>query len=578
MRRALLLCGFSLAMAIVAPAQPLTTLYSFCSQQNCRDGSDSRSALVRATDGNFYGTTADGGAKGEGTVFGITPDGTLTTLYSFCMIDDCSDGSQPLSSLVQYTDGSFYGTTSYVGTVFKILADGSFTTIYTFCKSDCSDGGGPTAGLAYGSDGNFYGVTRYGGSPDSDGTVFKITPDGMLTTLYRFCPNAPNCSDGATPLGGLVQGKDGDFYGTTSLGGAHSHGTVFKIAPGGMLTTLYSFCALENCADGKSPLAKLVQGTDGNFYGTTPAGGANGWGTVFTMTPEGALTTLYSFCSQPNCADGLQPFSELVQGTDGNFYGTTTFGGVNEAGTVFKITSDGTLTTIYSFCSEQQCNDGAYSYTALLQTTDGSFYGTTSSGGKFANGIVFRLMLYPALSVSKSGKGTVGSVDGHIYCGSACLYLYKPGTQVTLSAVPALGYTFSGWSGCDNMNGSYCSVTMSDAKNVAATFESVSNLNLTSLTFKPTYVRGGRLSAGTLTLSGPAPEGGLGVALSSDHPGVVHPPSFVVVPGGKSSVGFPVNTFRVKSETTVMITATVGSSEISGTLVVGATFLPPSVK
>jgi uncharacterized repeat protein (TIGR02543 family) len=172
--------------------------------------------------------------------------------------------------------------------------------------------------------------------------------------------------------------------------------------------------------------------------------------------------------------------------------------------------------------------------------------------------------------------GTVSGVDGHIYCGTMCSHLYDLGDELTLSAVPSPGYTFAGWTGCDNVNGSYCSVTMTSAKNVNATF-TAANVSLTSLTFKPSYVRGGQLSEGTLTLNAAAPPGGLTVALSSDHSGVAHPPSFVFVPGGKSSAGFAVNTFPVKGNTTVTITATAGSSQVSGTLTVGTTSLPPSI-
>lgn len=179
------------------------------------------------------------------------------------------------------------------------------------------------------------------------------------------------------------------------------------------------------------------------------------------------------------------------------------------------------------------------------------------------------------LSVSKVGSGTVSSLDHHIYCGDTCSYSYFYGTQAMLSAVPAPGYTFSGWTGCDNVNGSYCSVTMTSAKDVTAMFNSVTDISLTSLSFQPMYVRGGRLSAGTLTLSGPAPAGGLAVALSSDHPGVAHPPSFVFVQANKTSVEFAVNTFPVKSNITVTITATAGASHVSGMLTVGTTFNTP---
>jgi len=179
------------------------------------------------------------------------------------------------------------------------------------------------------------------------------------------------------------------------------------------------------------------------------------------------------------------------------------------------------------------------------------------------------------LSVAKSGSGIITSGDGHIYCGALCSYPYPTGTQVGLAAIPAPGYTFTGWTGCDNVNGSYCYVTMTQAKNVTATFIPA-NVTLTSLTFKPTYVRGGQLSSGTVTLSAPAPNGGVAVGLSSDHPGVAHPPSFVVVPGGKTSVSFAVNTFPVKMNTPVMIMANAGSSQVSGMLTVGTSFFSQS--
>lgn len=229
---------------------------------------------------------------------------------------------------------------------------------------------------------------------------------------------------------------------------------------------------------------------------------------------------------------------------------------------------------------------------ALLQTGGGTTqaaYGDFNGDGLLdvvsadssANVVsVFLNTLVPTeatLWVGKSGMGIVASLDGHIYCGSVCYHLYSKETLATLSAVPAPGYTFSGWMGCDNANGSYCSVTMTSPKTVTATFGKA-NVTLSSLTFKPTYVKGGYLSAGTLTLNGQAPSGGVTVALSSDHPNVAHPPSFVVIPAGKTSFVFGVSTFPVKSNTTVTITATAGASQASGTLMVGTTSLPPSLK
>ncbi len=257
-----------------------------------------------------------------------------------------------------------------------------------------------------GTDGNFYGTTYGGGAEPRVGTVFKITPGGALTTLYSFCAQT-NCTDGQQPYAGLVRGSDGNFYGTTLEGGANtgcslgsgSCGTVFKITPGGALTTLHSFCAQSNCADGGNPYAGLVQASDGNFYGTTFDRGANGYGTVFKITPAGTLTALYSFCSQTSCADGQYAYAGLVQATDGNFYGSTSAGGAgayHQGGTVFKITPSGTLTTIYNFCSQPNCTDGDSSVARLVQATDGTLYGTTLHGGAYCMptsgcGTVFRI-------------------------------------------------------------------------------------------------------------------------------------------------------------------------------------------
>src|SRR5208283_5109939 len=311
----------------ITPSGTLATLYNFCSQSGCTDGQFPYAGLIQGSDGNLYGTTSFGGANGDGTVFRITPSGTLTTLHSFAG----TDGAAGYAGLVQGTDGNFYGTTfggPANGTVFKITPSGTLTTLYTFCFS-CT-GAGPYAGLVQGTDGNFYGTTFNGGG-NGVGTVFTITPGGTLTTLYSFCSQS-GCTDGANPYAALVQGTDGNFYGTT-LGGA-ANGTVFKMTPGGTLTTLYTFC--YGCT-GVSPYAALVQGTDGNFYGTTE-GGTNHDGTIFKITPSGTLTTLHSF----DGTDGAAVYAGLVQGTGGNFYGTTAQGGGSGncsggCGTVFKL-------------------------------------------------------------------------------------------------------------------------------------------------------------------------------------------------------------------------------------------------
>ncbi len=334
-----------------------------------------------------------------------SPAQTLATLASFSGLT----GSVPEGNLVLDKDGNFYGTTFYGGantngTVFKMTLGGTLTTLYNFCsQAACADGGLPQAGLIQATDGNLYGVTGTTIEPQTYGTVFKITPSGDLTTLYTFCPPPllPNaCVDGLNP-NGLIQATDGNLYGTTSIGGG---GTIFKITLGGALTTLYTFCSQNApCLDGSTP-SGLIQASDGNFYGTTFENGANSAGTVFRFTPSGVLTTLYNFCSQPNCSDGQQP-SGLIQASDGNFYGTTPEGGnPSNEGTLYRITPGGALTTLYRFCSQLACPDGLGAG-SLTQATDGYIYGTTRGGGAndgggtiFGGGSIFRMTLGGALT------------------------------------------------------------------------------------------------------------------------------------------------------------------------------------
>jgi uncharacterized repeat protein (TIGR03803 family) len=369
------------AAAVVAlPAQTFTTLANF----NLTNGAVPQASLVQGVGGDFYGTTYSGGGAGCefycGTVFKITPGGALTTLHVF----DGADGGNPFAGLVQATDGTFYGTTSggasIGGTVFRITPEGSLTTLYTF-GAGWTDDHAPYAALVQGTNGDFYGTTAFGGA-GIFGTVFEITPGGTLTTLYSFGSGA----HGDEPYAGLVQGIDGNFYGTNALGGAYRQGTVFKVTPEGALTTLHTF----DVTGGAGPYAGLVQATDGNFYGTTTSGASSNGGTIFKITSGGDLTTLYSFCSQSTCADGGNPTAGVVQATDGNFYGTTAFGGANGRGTIFRITPGGTLTTLHSFPS----SDGGAPpgpTGGLLQATDGNFYGTTATGGPDNDGTVFKL-------------------------------------------------------------------------------------------------------------------------------------------------------------------------------------------
>jgi len=318
---------------------------------------------------------------------------TLATISTF----SGANGVNPHSSLVQGADGNFYGTAynggfSNDGNIFRVTPGGALVLMHSFSGHD---GARPYAGLMLASDGNFYGTTSLGGV--GGGIIFKMTPTGTVSTMYQF-----GGSGGTLPYGGLVEGTDGNFYGTTSSGGTNGHGTVFQITPGGTLTYIYNFAG----PDGAAPYANLVQGTDGNFYGTTYQGGANNLGTVFSITSSGTLTTLYSFSG----ADGSLPYASLVQGTDGNFYGTTSAGGANSDGTVFQITPAGALTTLHSFCSPTNCSDGSLPYAGLVQGTDGSFYGTASSGGQNGKGTIFKITSAGALTTVHSFIG----IDGRL--------------------------------------------------------------------------------------------------------------------------------------------------------------------
>jgi uncharacterized repeat protein (TIGR03803 family) len=362
------------ATAVALPAQTFEKLHSF----KYTDGWSPWAPLVQASDGNLYGTVSSGGnpsctgggySTGCGTVFQITPSGKLTTIFLF----DGTNGSQPFAGLIQAANGDFYGSTTEggtgnncaqgCGTIFTVTASGTLTTLYNF---NYTDGAAPTGTLILGTDGNYYGTTSAGGPVDA-GTFFVITPGGTLTTLYTFTGG----DDGANPYGSLIQTLDGNFYGTAWDGGANQFGTVFTFTPNGTLTTLHAF---DN-TDGSYPYAGLVQGNGGDFYGVTEEGGTNSYGTVFKINPSGKLTTLYSFSGG---VDGDTPISTLIQATDGNFYGTASYDGLYpNFGTVFEITRTGELTTLFNFDSK----DGSYPYAALVQDTNGGFYGTTYDGG-----------------------------------------------------------------------------------------------------------------------------------------------------------------------------------------------------
>jgi uncharacterized repeat protein (TIGR03803 family) len=331
-------------------------------------------ALVEGSDGSLYGTAYAGGSSSSGTIFKITPGGALSKLFDF------GGGAGPQASLLRATDGNFYGTTTLAGVanlglVFRISRAGKLTVVDSFNGTNGSD---PYAALIQ-EDGAFYGTT-FGGGDSGAGTVFKISPSLKLTGLHSF-----SGSDGAAPVAGLVEGADGDFYGTTTAGGTSGLGTVFKITRRGKLTTLHSFTG----GDGAGPYGGLVRNDDGNLYGTTVNGGLGsncigGCGTVFKITTSGTLTTLYSFSGS---TDSSGPYAGLIHATDGNFYGTTL--GFTDNGSIFQMTPAGALTPLHKFAGP----DGAFPRAKLVQATDGNFYGTATQGGTGADacGTVFSL-------------------------------------------------------------------------------------------------------------------------------------------------------------------------------------------
>jgi uncharacterized repeat protein (TIGR03803 family) len=364
----------ALATGHVSPAlaaAPYKVLYTF---EGTTDGGTPYDHLVADSAGNLYGTAHGGGKNcngyGCGVVFEITPRGREKVLYAFA---GQSDGSGPYGGVIHDEKGNLYGTTStggtgYGGVVFEITPRGREKVLYAF--TDGSDGGDPETGVIRDKKGNFYGTTELFGRYYC-GTVFKLAPDGTETTLYTFTGG----SDGFFPSG-LIRDEADNLYGTTLDGGAHGDGTVFKLAPDGTLTVLHNF---GKSGDGVQPAAGVIEDSAGNLYGTTLTGGAHDSGTVFRLAPDGTETVLYSFDG------GSYAWSPngLIEDKKGNFYGTTQYGGStncfdNGCGSVFKLAPDGTGTVLYAFAGG---SDGGRPYAGVIEDGAGNLFGTTSRGG-----------------------------------------------------------------------------------------------------------------------------------------------------------------------------------------------------
>jgi uncharacterized repeat protein (TIGR03803 family) len=388
---ALACAPITLSLAVRVQAQTVTDFANF-------DGVNGHLAqgqtIVQATNGRFYGTTAVGGVYAKGNMYELTPGGKLSNFYSFCSQANCADGANPSASPVLGSDGNLYGVTSGggsdavypngSGTVFKMTLDGKLTTLYTFCPTaPCTDGSTPT-GILQASDGNLYGSTYFGGSTNA-GTIFQLTPTGEFKSIHSFCSVA-KCADGQSPNFPPIEGNDGNLYGTGYDGGSGG-GVFYKLTSSGAYTVLYDFCYTNfgDCPGGSLP-NPIVQDAGGNFFGTTNDGGSRDFGVAFEITTGGQFSVLQNF----NFATSYN-YEGLTLANDGNLYGTTlqAASGTN-AGTIIEVTPEGGTKELYVFSNGSL--SGYDPWSPLFQATDGNLYGTTNyGGGKNGYGTVFKL-------------------------------------------------------------------------------------------------------------------------------------------------------------------------------------------
>jgi len=519
-----------------------TTFYTF----NFWDGAYPFAPLVSGRDGNLYGVASSGGTNNQGTIFEITTNGTFTLLYSFGMATNNLgyplDGSIPVAGLFQGRDGNFYGTTanggiSNAGTVFQFSTNGTLTTLHSFTGNGLNDDGSypELAPLVEGADGVFYGTTDSGGTnttantPNGDGTIFQITADGTLTTLFEF-----NNTDGLTPDTGLSFGTDGNLYGTTSEGGTNGGlGTVFKITTNGVLTTLFQFSG----TNGAFPYCGLVPGPNNILYGTTYEGGAPNFGTVFQLTTNGLLTTLYSFT---NGNDGANPFAGVIRAANGNLYGTALYAGDQGGyGTVFSL-SFSTLASIISPVVNKLFTNSAVSVTGTASdNSPGSiitnvYYSlngaswtnaTTLNGWINWTGSVMSVAASAVLTVTTNGVGSLSpnyngsslqaanansiaayAMDnsGNVSATNTVSFLY--GKSYAITATAGTGFVFTNWTGGTNLpltvltNGPTVQFVMASNLTLQANF-----LNKTLPTLSITNLSSGqRISNAVFTVKGKA--------------------------------------------------------------------------
>ena len=356
-------------------SQTYTDLHDFdCTAEGCQPTYPE--ILAQGRDGNLYGTLDSGGTSGMGTVFKMTPSGSITTLHNF----SGADGQNPDGGLVLGTDGNFYGTTRFggannLGTVFKITPAGVLTTLHSFAGTDGSE---PRPGLVQGKNGSFYGTTCGFNPP---WTAYSITSSGKFKTI-----NGTNDVRVAACSGGhLALGSDGNLYGTAISGGVTEQGAVFRLSPAGKLKVIWGFDGTH----GSAPFAPVVQATDGFLYGTTAGGGSGVDGVAFKVSTNGKYTLLHEFGVDPNI-DGFAPSAGVVAASDGRFYGATQVGeggGSVPNGNLFSMTSNGSYSVLYAFDGPH----GRATFATPMQHTNGKIYGMTEGGGVHEGGVVFSL-------------------------------------------------------------------------------------------------------------------------------------------------------------------------------------------
>jgi uncharacterized repeat protein (TIGR03803 family) len=477
------------ALVLAAPAgAAVGTLHSFAGPE----GETPAAPLVQGVDGFLYGAAAHGGdfavmpPDGGGTIFRSDGSGNVITLHVFNGLD----GAVP-TGIVQGRDGAFYGTTTYGGapgissltlgngTIFRMTATGALTTLFVFPGGERGFRPGP---LMQGSDGALYG-TAVGGQ-----TLYALLPG----IVYRFDPATGDyrilhtfvISDGRDPTGKLFEAAGGFFYGTTNEGGPWNSGVVYKVNAAGSFAVVHAFDVNE----GANPKAGVFQASDGLFYGTLESAGYGG--EVFRMDAAGNVSTVFSF--GPYSADGWRPTTNPIEGRDGYLYGTTPRGGTSPSGSygvVYRLSKTGSLTVLHSFSGP----DGIQPWAGLLQASDGLLYGSTIVGGAYGLGTLFKL---------------------------------DPGAAQT-TPPPKLAW----------------------------------------MTIAPSSVKGGSPATGTVTLTGVAPAGGATVTLASNS-SLASVPGSVVVPGGAKTASFAIGTKRAKKTSVATITASYSGSQAIGGLTI----------